>query len=200
MLAKLSSAIRRPRGASAVEIVIALILCTLVVMGVVKIFGATIEKKFRDGEERVAGMDRDESADSSGSQITASTDEAKSGHDGTLSSDGVKISRREGARLGEGGGAGELSDEERAEQERLKAAQQKGYAVKQRRSESERRFGSGGGDDRVKKDNDKQAVHLPGEGPELEAGINPFILFLLFMIAGALVSFIFKGQTVGNDS
>ena len=44
MLAKLSSAIRRPRGASAVEIVIALILCTLVVMGVVKIFGATIEK------------------------------------------------------------------------------------------------------------------------------------------------------------
>ncbi|MEC9440856.1 MAG: hypothetical protein VYE40_07140 [Myxococcota bacterium] len=200
MLAKACTTLRHPRGASAVELIIALILSALVVMGVVKLFGATIEQKFRDGDERISGMDHEKEGGSGGSQIVASPDEFEENNSGSAGGTRVAIKQKKSVGFGSDSDTNELSEEQRAEQERLKKAQQKGYAVKQRKSDYERRFGSSQDDDRVKRDSEQRAVRLPGDGPTVEASINPFILLLLFLIAGGLVFFIFKGQTVGNDS
>ncbi|MEC9399599.1 MAG: hypothetical protein VX475_18365, partial [Myxococcota bacterium] len=83
MLAKACTTLRHPRGASAVELIIALILSALVVMGVVKLFGATIEQKFRDGDERISGMDHEKEGGSGGSQIVASPDEFEENNSGS---------------------------------------------------------------------------------------------------------------------
>ena len=200
MLAKACTTLRHPRGASAVELIIALILSALVVMGVVRLFGATIEEKFRDGDERISGMDQEREGGDGGSQVVAAPDALEGDNAGSAKGNRVSIKEKKGFGFGDDGGKNELTEEQRAEQQRLKKAQEKGYAVKQRKSDYERRFGGGKDDDRVRKDADRRAVRLPGDRPTVEARINPFILLLLFLIAGALVYFIFKGQTVGNDS
>ena len=88
----------------------------------------------------------------------------------------------------------EVSQEEA---QRIALMKERGYSVKQEKSDYERRFGS---------DTEKGPRHvdatktyyLPGEKPDMEAGINPFILFLIGLIVAGLIFFIFKNQSAGG--
>lgn len=113
MLRRMRSMIRRPRGATAVEYMVMMLLAVMVVMAVLKVFGGSIQEKFADANDELSGTLASDAQERR--QRSGSGSEGGSSGDGTSSSDGSSGQGADGQTGGEagtsaGGGSGEAGE------------------------------------------------------------------------------------------
>ena len=176
------------RGASAVEYIIALILCALVILGVVRLFGTTIYEKFQQGDERISGMEGDgpnrrnrSGGDSKGDLVSASgASEAGESRGGSGGGKGT-IRSRDG--LASRSGAHGAGDREQGRGGNARhGGSTFGYDSQYGSSEEDRERRARG-EDRIISAKDRARYHaISGEEVEEELHFNPFILIILALM------------------
>ena len=165
-------------GATAVEYIVALILCCMVVLGISKLFGETIRAKFMAGQNEISEMDSEEVAGggdgktgkSLGAKAAAGGTSPRTGDsdDGAGQASGAGAGARSGgAGSGsKGGGGGGKSGGARAS----KGPGDKSGSVKD----------PGG--------------YVEGFDEEKKAGFNPLFLLIFLGLGGMLLFIMYKGN------
>ncbi len=201
MLARLSTSLRRPRGASAVEAIVALMLVALVVLGISRLFGDMIKQKFEQGDERIRTMEhaetdggergsgfaeaREDPAGSDGRSGSAGAGSGGGGNDAYVNS--LRGSRDDaladgwGESDGEGSAEGAIID------------RKKGYAVRRKSADGAAAGGGRFNGSQGNSDGDR-TYYLPGEEPQKDVGFNPFIIIVVLLLIGALIFVMIKGN------
>ncbi len=175
---------RDEHGASAVEYIVALILCCMVVMGINKLFGETLRAKFQASQNEISEMDSAEEQGSDGK--TGRSLGAKAAAGGTVPS-----KKGQGGRGSDGSGSGSGGE----------AGGRSGGASASGGPGSGGGAGGSGGGVRGARGKDGQggAGNDPGgyvEGFEEEkkAGFNPLFLLIFLGLGGMLIFIMYKGN------
>lgn len=197
--------LRNARGATVVEYLIAVILASLVLLGVSKLFGQTVYNKFVAGDEQIREMDGDDKDQrlgagghyNSGSAVSGRASNGQGG-DSQFDTGGARRGRAHGdgdpgsltarnSSFGKEGGEGD-----------------RGGAGAARRSggggvgaDSEDRASGGRRRTPIKGPKFKD-YRLPGEAPEEDAGFNPFILLVVGLLFAFLIFVMIKGNKEGG--
>lgn len=192
----LATWLRNGRGASAVEYLVALILCALVVLGITKLFGETLYEKYKMGDARISDMERNQRNVDKGGRGDGSLVSANQIDDVNAKNGGNKtqVSRKHNPGMGAlAEGDSELSQEE---QKRLMAKRlatgSGGYAYSKTGDEG---GGSGGEKDSITDpEQRKQQYALRGEKPPEQFRFNPIILIVIAMLLLGLGYIMVKGN------
>ncbi len=193
----LGSWLRRGRGATAVEYLVALILCVLVVLGVAKLFGTTIYEKFQMGDERISDMERKQRKfGSGGNGGGGNLVSANEGDDvnGDKQQNKAYVTRARNSKLDDlSAGDSQLSQEE---QKRLMAKRlATNSASSSQMGSPQEQGGSAGSDDHITDpEMQRQQYALRGETPPEQFRFNPLILILIAMLLLGLGYMIVKGN------
>lgn len=187
----------RARGATAVEYLVALILCVLVVLGISRLFGDTLYEKYRMGDERISEMERDDrnlsgsKGGGGGNLVQASENESSSSGKGAGKNLRVKNSLGRGDGL-EGAGSQLDGEEERKRRMAREHARAQGYDVNA--PERNQRNSTGKDDELADPEMKKEHYALRGETPPEEFRFNPLILILAALLLLGLGYMMIKGN------
>lgn len=189
--------LRKGRGATAVEYLVALILCALVVLGVSKLFGDTLYEKYKMGDARISDMERNQRSMDNGSGGDGSLVSANQIDDVNAAGSGSKtqVSRKHNTSMSAfADGDSQLSQEE---QKRLMAKRlatgSGGYAYSKTSGEQ----GGSGGEEKdsiTDPEQRKQQYALRGEKPPEPFRFNPVILIIIAMLLLGLGYMMVKGN------
>jgi Flp pilus assembly pilin Flp len=161
-------------GASAVEYVVALILCCMVVLGINKLFGETLRAKFAASQNEISEMDAPDKAGEKnagrklGARAAAGGTSPRTGDDAMGSGSGSGSRSGASGAAGSGGGGGKGDDKGG-----VKRVTDRGD---QTRSE------------------DDPGGYVEGFDEEKKAGFNPLFLLIFLALGGLLMFIMYKGN------
>lgn len=176
------ASLRNRRGATAVEYIVMLILTAMVILAIMRVFGSTIEAKYNDAHDELAGLETDRSKSGSGGSGSGG---GRGSHDDSSGSGSADKSSADGTADGSGAGSG--------------SANGSGGSADGSGDES----GGGGGGKAGKggvsgpSDTSTGSLYVGGKAkpPEEEGpGFNPIILLAALGLVGLLFFVMSKGK------
>ncbi len=157
------------RGASAVEYIVALILCCMVVIGVNKLFGDTLRKKFEMSNNQISQMDEPEKGPSGSKDGDGSGGDGSGGASKSSGASGASAASAKGGSEGGGAGAGGRG-----------GSGEGGVSVIDKGNKVANPDDPGG--------------YVQGFEEEKRAGFNPLLLLIFLGLGGMLFYVMYKGN------
>jgi Flp pilus assembly pilin Flp len=192
----LCSWLRQARGATAVEYLVALILCVLVVLGISKLFGETLYEKYKMGDARISDMERNQRRTGGGSGNDSNLVQAKeidNANEGSGQNKAYVTRSRNGSLGGISEGDSQLSQEDQKRLMAKRLESSSGYSSQGGADEDGR--GSGESKDKIVDPKmTRQQYALRGEKPPEQFRFNPFILIIIALLLLGLGYIMVKGN------